>query len=498
MTEPVIAIPTTAPAPAPATSSNSAAAADAADTSANGQFQSALRQQLRDLTTAPAAAPAPAIPVNSAAATDAADASANVQFQSALQQQLQGLTTAPTPTPAVTATAAPAPAMPSNNAAEAAAADVSANGQLQSQLPGLTTAPAPAPAMSSASAAAAGAAALSAKGQCQSALRQHLHGLAETLSTAVPGAPSALLPSAAGDAKPVAAKSNQDGTDLPLSGQGLPLDPSLLAIVPPQAPPTSGELAASLLMMGNAAPGRGMNSAPPRLNLTPVASAVGQVAAAPGQTAHALPDLFAALMPQHEAVPAMHTAALAAELSAQPPTLSATAEQPAALTNVLATSAAPAQSVNAPASAVPAITIPVAHPGWDQALGQRVQWLVSQQLQGAELRITPPHLGPIDVRISIGQDQQTVVNFASPHAAVRDAIEAAVPRLRDMLGNNGQDLVNVNVSQHSFAEQRRQSAPSGTGRDNSYLGDLSVNAVDGAAGTAVLPRSGSGLVDYFA
>ncbi len=169
-----------------------------------------------------------------------------------------------------------------------------------------------------------------------------------------------------------------------------------------------------------------------------------------------------------------------------------------ALTNVLATSAAPAQSITAPTSAVPAITIPVAHPGWDQALGQRVQWLVSQQLQGAELRITPPHLGPIEVRISIGQDQQTVVNFASPHAAVRDAIEAAVPRLRDMLGNSGQDLVNVNVSQHSFAEQRRQALPSGTGRDNSYLGDLSVGAADATSGTTVSGRGGLGLVDYFA
>jgi flagellar hook-length control protein FliK len=145
-----------------------------------------------------------------------------------------------------------------------------------------------------------------------------------------------------------------------------------------------------------------------------------------------------------------------------------------------------------------AITIPVAQPGWDQALGQRVQWLVGQQLQGAELRITPPHLGPIEVRISIGQDQQTVVNFTSPHAAVRDAIEAAVPRLRDMLGNNGQDLVNVNVSQHSFAEQRRQAAPSGSGRDNSYLGDLPADAVEGASGMSMSGRGGTGLVDYFA
>jgi flagellar hook-length control protein FliK len=239
-----------------------------------------------------------------------------------------------------------------------------------------------------------------------------------------------------------------------------------------------------------------MKGASSRLHLTPIADALAQDAATPGQRAPL--DLFTALAPQHENVAAAHAAALATELSPQSSASPATAALPPALTNALATSATSAPSAALPASALPAIAIPVAQPGWDQALGQRVQWLVGQQLQGAELRITPPHLGPIEVRISIGHDQQTVVSFASPHAAVRDAIEAAVPRLRDMLGNNGQDLVNVNVSQHSFAEQRRQATPSGAGRDNSYQGDLSGGALETASGATVSLRSGSGLVDYFA
>ena len=364
-----------------------------------------------------------------------------------------------------------------------------------------TAAPAPAQAGSSNSAAAAGATDASGSGHFQSALRQQLQGLTSAgaaTPSAVSGTPSELLQAHAGDDKPAAAKSDQDGTALPLPGQGLPLDPSLLVIAAPQALPTGGELAASLLLMVNATPGGGTNSAPPRLNLTPIANAVAQAAATPGPGTHTLPDLLTAVVPQHETISAVHAVALATELSAQSPSLPVTAALPAALTNVLAVTTAAASNLAAPASAMPAITIPLAQPGWDQALGQRVQWLVSQQLQGAELRITPPHLGPIEVRISIGQDQQTIVNFASPHAAVRDAIEAAVPRLRDMLGNNGQDLVNVNVSQHSFAEQRRQAAPSGSGRDNSYRDDLSVGAVEATSGATLSVRGGVGLVDCFA
>jgi len=361
-----------------------------------------------------------------------------------------------------------------------------------------TAAPAPAQTVSGNNAAVTDATDAQANGQFQSALTRQLQGLTTPgaeAPPAVPVVPTELLEAVAGDGKPTTDTSDQDGTALPLPGQILPLDPSLLAGAPPAALPT-GELAA--VLTANAAAGGGLNGAPPRLNLTPVANALAQDAATSGQTARAQPDLFSALAPQHETIAAVHTAALAAELSTQPPALTATAVLPAALTNVLATAAAPAPSAAIPAGAMPAITIPVAQPGWDQALGQRVQWLVGQQLQSAELRITPPHLGPIEVRISIGQDQQTVVNFASPHAAVRDAIEAAVPRLRDMLGNNGQDLVNVNVSQHSFAEQRRQSAPSGSGRDNSYLGDLSIDAGEGTSGMSKSGRGGVGLVDYFA
>ena len=46
--------------------------------------------------------------------------------------------------------------------------------------------------------------------------------------------------------------------------------------------------------------------------------------------------------------------------------------------------------------------------------------------------------------------------FSSPHAMVREAIEAALPRLRDMLANQGITLADVNVSQHGSADTQRE------------------------------------------
>jgi flagellar hook-length control protein FliK len=100
----------------------------------------------------------------------------------------------------------------------------------------------------------------------------------------------------------------------------------------------------------------------------------------------------------------------------------------------------------------PAIEVPLQQPGWGEALGQRVHWLIGQQSQHAQLQLNPPQLGPMEVRISVNQDQASVM-FASHHAMVRDALDAAIPRLREYLAEQGLSLVDVDISQHSFAQQ---------------------------------------------
>lgn len=104
--------------------------------------------------------------------------------------------------------------------------------------------------------------------------------------------------------------------------------------------------------------------------------------------------------------------------------------------------------------ASPAAAPPVVfnQPGWDQALGERVRWLVTQRFQAAEIHLDPPELGPVEVRLALDRDKASV-QFISPHAAVREAIEAATPRLREMLGQGGIELIDVNVGQHSADRQ---------------------------------------------
>ncbi len=106
------------------------------------------------------------------------------------------------------------------------------------------------------------------------------------------------------------------------------------------------------------------------------------------------------------------------------------------------------------------VRVPVNQGQWGQAVGQKVLWMASQKLSSAELRLDPPDLGPMQVRVSSHQDQITVT-FTSHQAAVREALDQNANRLREMFAEQGLDLVDVNVSDQSGQEQ---TADEGEGR----------------------------------
>jgi flagellar hook-length control protein FliK len=98
-----------------------------------------------------------------------------------------------------------------------------------------------------------------------------------------------------------------------------------------------------------------------------------------------------------------------------------------------------------PLSAMHDLPMPVGASGWDDALSQKVLWMVSGQEQVAELSLNPPDLGPLQVTLSISNDQ-AIATFVSQHADVRQALEAALPRLKEMMAESGINLGGATVS----------------------------------------------------
>jgi len=92
-------------------------------------------------------------------------------------------------------------------------------------------------------------------------------------------------------------------------------------------------------------------------------------------------------------------------------------------------------------------------PGWQQELGDKLVWMHKQSMPSAELRLNPEHLGPILVKIDVSHEQATVA-FTTQHLAVKEAIEAAIPKLREMLGGQQLNLADVNVSQQQSDQKQ--------------------------------------------
>lgn len=85
------------------------------------------------------------------------------------------------------------------------------------------------------------------------------------------------------------------------------------------------------------------------------------------------------------------------------------------------------------------------HQQWPMAMAEKAAQLVSQNITSAELQLDPPELGPLQVRIQVHQDQATV-NFVSANPQVREALDLSLMKLREMLQEQGLQLVDSGVS----------------------------------------------------
>lgn len=141
----------------------------------------------------------------------------------------------------------------------------------------------------------------------------------------------------------------------------------------------------------------------------------------------------------------------------------------------------------------------VGAPGWDSALAQKVIWQVGQQQQVAELHLNPPQLGPLQVQVSLSADQGSNIataHFVSQHAAVREAIEAAMPRLREMLAESGISLGSTTVGNGAF---QQQSFAQGGGHSSFRRAGNEPGMATSADGVMRTMRaSRNGMVDTFA
>lgn len=132
------------------------------------------------------------------------------------------------------------------------------------------------------------------------------------------------------------------------------------------------------------------------------------------------------------------------------------------------------------------VHVPVGTPEWADEIGSRLTLMTQKGEHTASLRLSPEHLGPLEIRIAMRDDQASVW-FGAAHADTRAAIENALPRLRELFSATGMSLADAGVSR----EPPKQSP---TFANDSNAGAEGAGADDAVTTTAVKV----GLLDAYA
>ncbi len=140
------------------------------------------------------------------------------------------------------------------------------------------------------------------------------------------------------------------------------------------------------------------------------------------------------------------------------------------------------------------IETPVRDANWGDKVSERVILMANNQLKTAEIRLTPAELGPVRVQVNV-EDGAANITFQAQHAVTREALEQALPRLREMFAESGLSLGQTSVGEQNVAGNRDgngRGEARATGQGNEFFA-----ADDDTPAEQRLTRRHEGLLDTF-
>ena len=135
--------------------------------------------------------------------------------------------------------------------------------------------------------------------------------------------------------------------------------------------------------------------------------------------------------------------------------------------------------------------MPLNQPQGQQQLAEKIRWMVNGRQSMAEIRLDPPEMGSMQIRLNVSGDSASV-SFVVQSQHAKEMLADAMPRLRDMFSEQGIDLGESFVSQQQTGEQGEQQSggQSGGGFDDNVPEDAKMNE------TRVV-RQANGLIDDY-
>lgn len=114
----------------------------------------------------------------------------------------------------------------------------------------------------------------------------------------------------------------------------------------------------------------------------------------------------------------------------------------------------------------------------NEQVAEKVQMMMSKNLKNLDIRLDPPELGQMKIRMTMNNDVANV-HFTVSNQQARDVIEQTLPRLREMLAQQGMQLADSSVQQQNSGQSQDRynngEQQSGSNRTNDGQGDENLD-----------------------
>lgn len=134
-------------------------------------------------------------------------------------------------------------------------------------------------------------------------------------------------------------------------------------------------------------------------------------------------------------------------------------------------------------------------------LDEQVQFLLNRKLDTVEIRLDPPELGNLQIKLQLNQDQAQV-GITVHNTQARELLEQTLPRLREMLAQQGILLGQAQIQQQQQGQAHDQQARGGQAGSGESAAQGQILPATGDVETESLPQKTVSIspyqVDYYA
>lgn len=104
------------------------------------------------------------------------------------------------------------------------------------------------------------------------------------------------------------------------------------------------------------------------------------------------------------------------------------------------------------------LSIDIQQKDYDFQLARSMVWLLDKGQQQARLTLNPPELGTVNVQLELQANSEVRLNLLTHSVVAKEALDAAMPRLRELMLEQGMNLVQAEVSQQQGRGLQQQAS----------------------------------------